>query len=385
MIAKSLRGVAAALLIGTATVAVTGLAVPQMAQAAGVRPEVGKPLQEAISLAKSGKGSAALAEVRKAESVSHLTSDERKLIEQTKQYVSVRTGNFSGGVTSKTMAQAKISADYNARRYREVVSTDQELLRKFGALDFKYQMVIASAYYQSGDYRGALRYLSGMGDSTQVLSLRMGAASKLGNKDIQNDVAEKLVLRGQTKYWSYLFAAADNMSGFKYPQTLGVLRVRSLTGYMRSANDYSNATQIAILLGFPQEALSIEQTGFDKKVLSDARQQRLLKKAQELATQQKKDLPSIAKQAHADKTGDSLVNLGEIYWGIGRYQDAVDAVQAGLAKGGVKDTNHAQIVLGMGYTGLKKTSLAVRAFRKVKNSKQQEEVARLWSIYARSH
>ena len=385
MIAKSLRGVAAALLIGTAAVAVTGLTAPQMAQAAGVRPEVGKPLQEAISLAKSGKGSAAMAKVREAEGVGHLTAGERKLIDQTKQYVSVQTGNFSGGVTSRTMAQAKISADYNARRYREVVTTDQDLLRKFGALDFKYQMVIASAYYQSGDYRGALRYLSGMGDSPQVLSLRMGAAAKLGDTRTQSRVAESLVLKGQTKYWNYLFAAADNMNGFKYPQTLGVLRLRALTGYMRNANDYSNATQIAILLGFPQEALAIEQSGFDKKVLSDARQQRLLKKAQELAGQQQKNLPNIARQAQADKTGESLVKLGETYWGIGRYQDAVDAVQAGLSRGGVKDANHAQIVLGMAYTGLKKTALAVRAFNKVRNSDQQEEVARLWSIYARSH
>ncbi len=57
MIAKSLRGIAAAFLIGTASVAVATVATVGVAQAAGVRAEVGKPLQEALSLAKAGKGS----------------------------------------------------------------------------------------------------------------------------------------------------------------------------------------------------------------------------------------------------------------------------------------------------------------------------------------
>ena len=70
MIANSMRGLAAALLIGTATVAAAGMSTVGVAQAAGVRSAVGKPLQEAISLAKAGNGSAALAKVQRGRSMS---------------------------------------------------------------------------------------------------------------------------------------------------------------------------------------------------------------------------------------------------------------------------------------------------------------------------
>ena len=134
---------------------------------------------------------------------------------------------------------------------------------------------------------------------------------------------------------------------------------------------------------FPQEGAAIEQKGFDDKVLSDQRQQRLLQQAKMRAAQQAKQMDQIAKQAHSAKTGDQLVKLGEIYWGIGRYQDAADAVEAGI-KRGVKDDNTAQIILGMAYTGLKKTSQATRAFSKVKGDDKAEAIARLWSVYART-
>ena len=383
MIAKSLRGVAAAFLIGTASVAVATVATVGVAQAAGVRAEVGKPLQEALKLAKDGKGSAALAEVRKAEGVSHLTAEERKVIDQTKQYVMVKTGDFSGGVTNATTAKAKFAHDYSSRRYHDVVTTDAQLLKKFGAFDGQSELLVAQAYYEMGQYRTAYDLLQRMGSSDQVISLRMAAASKMGNSAAVGSAAEELVLKGQKKYWPYLFTAADNTRGLNDEDSLGIYRVRMLTGFMRNGDDYSNATQIAILLNYPQEAARIEQAGFDAKVLSGTRQERLLARAKESGAQQEKQMDALAKQAHAAKTGDPLVKLAETYWGIGKYQDALDAAQEGVKKG-VKDTDQAQMVIGMAYTGLKKGSQAVRAFRKITDPKVKA-VANLWSVYARTH
>lgn len=380
MITKSLRGIATALLIGTAAVAAASLSTTTVAEAAGVRPEVGKPLQDAIALANAGKGAAALAKVKEAEAVSGLTAAEKQVIGQTREFVQAKTGDFSGGVTNAASAQGKFAADYNARRYGEVISTDAELLRKYNVLDFKSQLIVAQAYYLSGDYRGAIRYLNNMGDSDAVLTLKMAAASKIGDNDAQREAAESLVLRGQSKYWPYLLTAADNTPGLSDAQTYGIYRIRFLTGQMRSANDYSNAAQLAILLDVPQEAVMIEQKGFEAKVLSDSRQQRLLKQAQSLAAAQAAGLDKAAKAA---KTGNQLIKLAEVYYSMGRYQDAVDAAEAAVSKG-VNDAGQAQIVLGMAYFGAKKSPQAVRAFAKVKDDPKAAVVARLWSVYART-
>jgi len=45
---------------------------------------------------------------------------------------------------------------------------------------------------------------------------------------------------------------------------------------------------------------------------------------------------------------DALVKLGESQWGIGKGQDTVKLVQAGIQKG-VSDKDNAEIRLGMGY------------------------------------
>lgn len=384
MISKSLRGIATALLIGTAAVSAISLSAVGVAEAAGVRPEVGKPLQEAIGLAKDGKGSAALAKVKQAENVSNLTAAEKQTIAQTREYVSAKTGNFSGGVTNATTAKAKFAADYNAGRYRDVVSTDAELLKKYGSLDFQSQLIVAQAYYLLRDYSSALRYLNGLGDGDTVLSLKLNIASRLGDARTQSEVAERLVLKGQPRYWPYLLSAAGNTPGLTDPQRFDIYRIRLLTGQMRNAGDYSDATQLAILLDLPREGLAIQQKGFDGKLLSGERQQRLLDQAKKLTAAQAAQLPAFVKQAQAAKTGDALVKLGGIYRSMGRYDDAIGTIEAGIAKG-VKDPDDAQIRLGLAYLDAKKTSQAMHAFNSVKSDAKAKMDARLWSVYVRSH
>src|SRR4051812_49393295 len=89
MFRNRLRAFSTALVLGTACVTLTGLVTVMPAEAA-VRPAVGKPLQEAKSLAAAGNYSAAMARVREAQSVGGLTGEERSVINQMSQYISVK-------------------------------------------------------------------------------------------------------------------------------------------------------------------------------------------------------------------------------------------------------------------------------------------------------
>jgi hypothetical protein len=92
MNSKFLRAVGMALLLGSAAMLPPVAPLVSTAQAATARPAVGKPLQEAVSLANAGKGAAAMAKVHEAESVSKLTGSEQSLIAQTKQFIAAKTG-----------------------------------------------------------------------------------------------------------------------------------------------------------------------------------------------------------------------------------------------------------------------------------------------------
>ena len=77
-----------------------------------------------------------------------------------------------------------------------------------------------------------------------------------------------------------------------------------------------------------------------------------------------------------------MVKLGEDLWGQGNAKDAIDLIQAGIAKDKT-DVNDAQIRLGMAYLGAGQKEAAQHAFAKVKDDPKAVMIAHLWALYAR--
>jgi len=372
MTSNNIRAFAAALLLSVGTVAVSGAVFMTQAEAAA-RPAVGKLLQQAIDLAKSGSTGAANSKVQQAEGVGGLTSGDQQAIEQVKSFINAKSG--SGATGSK----AKFAQDYNAGHYAAVVGADADELRKAGQYDGQSQLIVAQAYYLMGNYPEAIRMLKGMsGDAAQ--SLLMAAAAKSGDTAAEQQAAEHLILGGQTKYWTYELAAADGTRGLTDHETLDIARLRLLTGNMRSAEDYQLGAELSLQFGLSAEAANFAQKGVDAKMLTDQRSQRLVGMAQAGAA---KDVATIAAQAAAAKTGDAMVKLGEKYTGMGRAQDAITIIQAGIQKG-VTDAADAQMRLGQAQFAAGQKDAAIRTFGAVKGDAKQTMIAHIWSVYART-
>jgi hypothetical protein len=380
MNSKILRAVGVAFLLSGAAMLPPAGSFVGTAQAASARPAVGKPLQQAVALANAGKGAAAMAKVHEAESVSKLTGAEQSLIAQTKQFIAAKTG--AGG--SSLGCKAKFATDYNAGRYKDVVGADAACLRKSGGLDSSSQVIVAQAYYLMGDYPTAIKLLRGLGNSDQVLSLLMSAAAKSGDTETEGLVAERLILQGQSKYWTYMLAAADRAPKLTDHFNLDIYRVRYLTGNMRNAEDYELLTELALEFHFPAEALTVAQKGFADKKLHGDRDARLLAKAQTEAAKDAANLANMQKKASAAKTGDDLVSYGENLWGRGQYDDAVNAIQAGIKKGSLGKPEEAQLSLGIAQLSAGHKDEALKTFGAVKGTPAAETVAHLWTVYARS-
>ena len=375
MVSQHFRAIAAALLLTTAGVATGVVATTTVAEAAA-RPQVGKLLQQAIDLAKSGSTGAANAKVQQAEAVAGLTPGDQQAIAQVKSFIAAKSG------TGATGSKAKFAADYNAGRYQQVVGPDADELRKAGQYDANSQLIVAQAYYLMGNYAQAIKLLSGMGGDT-AQSLLMSAAAKSGDTVAEQKAAERLILNGQPKYWTYMLAGADATRGLTDHETLDITRVRLLTGNMRSAEDYQLAAELAIQYGLPTEASAIVKKGVDAKLLLDARSQRLVGLAQANAAKDAANLPNLMKTANAQKNGDLLVKLGENLTGMGKTQDAINAIQAGIKKG-VTDPNDAQMRLGHAYLAAGQKDDALHAFNSVKGDPKAEMVAHIWSLYTRT-
>ena len=386
----NLRGPLLALLVATGFAGAGSLCMPIAAQAAGVRPQVGKPLQAAIALANGGNASAANAKVREAESVGGLTSSEQQAISQTKQFIAAKTGNFAGGGGSSTAARAKFAADYNAGRYSAVTGEDVQLLRKYGSFSYDDQIIVAQAYYLSGRAEQAVSLLrsltSGSHASEPALKLLYSAAYKAGDSDAMRTALFSLVsVYNRPEYWSNLLQVSESAKGLKDHQTLDLYRLRLLTGSMKKPDDYTTAAEMALEFGSATEAANIVQKGLDAKVLSGDRALKLMNTAKAQAAADAANFAKTSAAAAKDKTGDDLVKLGEELWGAGRAQDAIGLIQQGIQKG-VTDKGNAQIRLGLAYLGAGQKPAAIAAFNAVpKEDTNNAMMAHLWAIYARAH
>ncbi len=380
MIAKKLRAVATALVIGMAA-----LAASSMPADAALRSVVGKPLQEAQSLAASGNYSAAMAKVRQAEGVAGLTAEEAKTVKQMKDYITVKSGAAGGPVDSAVGAQAKFSADYNAGRYREVIS-DEELLRKYNVLNANSMVVIAQAYYQLGQYKECVTYAANHASAGADMLKRGGlCAFKAGDDALSLEMAEKLVAVSPTpENWAQLLGQAERAKGLSDAQTVDIYRLKLLTGNMKGADDYFTLAQLLIAARLPAEADQVVQKGQAAKLLVDARAQRLIGLVKQ---SQAADAANFAKtQAAAQKApaGDELIKVGEDLTGMGKFGEAITAIQAGIGKG-VKDVDNAQIRLAVALASNKQKPQALAALEKAKTTPNGKLVAHMWAAFIKAH
>lgn len=379
MIAKKFRAVATALVLGTAAMAVATTPAD-----AAMRSSVGKPLQEAVSLAKSGNYTAAYAKVKQAEAVGGLSAEESKGVNQMKEYLAAASGGAVGGDT-KIGAMAKFNADWNARRYRDVIA-DEDNLRRNGALSAQSMVVIAQAYENLGDYKGCMRYADSHASAgSEMVKRGMLCAFKDGNDGAALQLALKLVAQSPTpENWGQLLKQAEHMKQLSDPQTLDIYRLKLLTGNLKGADEYFMLSQMLIAARIMNEGAATVDKGVQAKLLVDQRAQRLAAMAKQNAAAENAGIDKALAAAKKQKTGDDLIKVGEQLTGMGRYADAVGAIQDGIAKG-VKDLDNAEVRLAVALFNNKQKPQALAALGKVGKTPNGKTIAKMWELYIRSH
>jgi tetratricopeptide (TPR) repeat protein len=94
----------------------------------------------------------------------------------------------------------------------------------------------------------------------------------------------------------------------------------------------------------------------------------------------RKELATADKALAAANTGNEMVAMGKLFFSVGEYAKAADAIQKGLAKGGVTDTDDANALLGIAHARSSRYPEALAAFGAIRDAKLNE-VARLWKLY----
>jgi len=267
--------------------------------------------------------------------------------------------------------------------------------------DADTQVLVAQAYYLSGDNKNAVRVMNDLMASIeqrgnvpkeQQLLLVRAACDKVNDNACVSRVYEKLVSNyPKTEYWQNLMRSL-RQGDTDDIQKLNVMRLAVEVKVMKQADEYKEMAQLALDEKLAGEAQKVLEEGFAKKVFTDQREidvnTRLLKKAQASAATEKAALAQNEAAARAATTGDADVKVGAQYLAFGDAAKAVEALQRGISKGNIakgdpkekQKVDEAALLLGIAHLRNGNVGEAAKAFRSVKLDPTMVRIAKLWLL-----
>jgi tetratricopeptide (TPR) repeat protein len=408
------RSIALALTLAMGTVSGAALLTATTAQAAEpankvTTKAVAEPLKKAQEAMKNKQWDAALTEIKKAQASEKKTPFEAYQIDEFLSYVLVQQKKFAEATPvfermlnsgfmpaeqvddrTKTVAQLH----FQNKDYKKAVEWGKKYLEKHPG-DEAISVLVGQSYYVQNDYKNAAATMMGVATAAEKggrtpqenwLQIVLSSHFKLDNKDGVAEALKKLVrYYPKPEYWENLLDIYRRKNNGDRV-TLGFYRLMNDVGTLKQADDYMETAQLAMDAGVPGEAQAIMEKGVQNGTLksddktAQGRYDRLLAGAKKSATTDKSQLPQLAKEAEKATQGQAYVALGQAYLSYGMYDEAIDALKKGIAKGGVTDIDEAQVSLGIAYLRKGQKDLARQAFKAVKAESKWHDLAELWEI-----
>ena len=374
---------------------------------AQVRPEVGRPLQQAADLLKNNRAKEALAKVREAEAVPNRTPAENLTIDRMRGAAAARAGDPQTAIKSfeAVLASGRLSGAEQGQMTEQIAYQYAQLkdwprTREWaakarampGTNGAELDKLLAFVNAQSGDFAAVARDAQAAVEAAEKAGRRPDEADLLrladalrrtGNTAGQTAVLEKLITHyPKREYWQIVLGRVQAKPGFSQRLAVDVLRLKRQTKTLDSADEYVELTQLLLQDGQAAEARAVVDEGFGAGLLGKGeqaeRQQRLRALATQRATSAAADLASAEQGLADDKSGDTLVRIGMGYSGLGQHDKAVALIQQGIKKGGLRQPQQAQLHLGIALARAGQKDRAAQAFRAVGGTDGAAELARLW-------
>ena len=374
-----------------------------------VRPEVGKPLQAAIDLLKQRRGKEALAQAKAAQAVADKTPYETYLVTRVLGQAAAAAGDnatAASALENAANSSAAPAADrlqllaaaagqyYALKEYGKAANVATRYFQ-YGGTDKAIRTVYVQSLYLGGNYGAAARELAQdveneerTGKNPPEEQLQLLANAYLQSKDTAGygRTMERLVaLYPKRDYWVSVIDNVTRRSGFNERLQIDVARLKLDVGTMRSANEYLEFAQLALIEGFPMEASRIIDKGYQAGALGTGPEAERHKRLRDLAAKNlAADRKAVAEAEKADpagKDGKTLFNDGFNLVLHGKNEKGFALMQQGMkAGGGFRRPDHAKLQLGYAYHLAGQNANALEMFKTVQGTDGAAALARLWVI-----
>jgi hypothetical protein len=375
--------------------------------------KVAKILQPAQEMLKSKNYTGALAKVHEAQALADKTPFDQYTIDEFGCAASAGAANYAEAAKfceaklndTAFMPEAEVPAlvrslitiNYQLKNYDKTIEFATRAV-KGGFATEETKAVLGQTYYLKGDWKDTLATENGIVDSEikagqlpkdQQLGLILNSCIKLEDQACQEHALEKFVTYyPKPEYWTFLLQRVRASTSGNDATTLQVYRLMLDTDTLKEAGDYNEAAQLALDAGSTGEAQKILEKGFAANAFADQRSKdrntRLLESVKKSAATDQPTLPKQEKDADAAPTGSKNVALGLAYYGYGQNDKAIDEIQKGITKGGLKNEADAHLLLGIVQLKAGHKDDAMKSFKAVKGDPTLERLANLWTLRARS-
>ena len=406
---NTLRAAYVAALMSTAALAGAMTLTSPAALAAGptVGKAVGAQLQTAQKAMQAGDWQGALAATKAAQAVPDQNDYETYEINK---FLSIEYINLKDMPNATVAAEAAADSPglqdedkkdiyhnalllaVQAQQYQKAITYGQNL-EKLGPLDDTLNAMMAVAYYNLKDTANAQKYAqqsidaskaAGKQPNQNALEIMMSSQAKTNQGAAQATLEQIAVNYNNPTDWGQLIDLALSTKGIRSADAIFLFRLRVLTGAMKNPEDYTLTGSIAEQLGYPTEAVNAYQAGINAGKITSAQAGATFAKARTESAQDQRALSGIAAAAEKSKTGEQDVKLAEDYWGYGRYADVETAARRAIAKGGLKNPQEGQMMLGTALVAQGKYDEAQTTLAGVTSPPALAKAAHLWSLYAQA-
>jgi len=351
-----------------------------------------------------------LKNLEEAQAVLGLTPFDHKTIDELKAFAYIKLNNYkaaqqayedaiaTGAATPEEVGRytrAVFQISYSDKEYAKAIEYGKKLVDTDAANADTYA-IVTQAYYLQKDCKNAVVWAdksiayarkAGNVPAENLFLFKLQCAFDASDTPATIAALEDLIrLNGKADYWNKLlrFELQDEKDD---RMILMIYRVMYNTNSITQGSNYIEMAQLlADAPALPGEAEAVLEKGIASGLIPPDQKDRVTRLQtafKQRADVDRKDLPQFAAEAAKSGSGELSVKLGEVYYGVDDYQNAVAAISQGLQKGQVKHLDEAYVYLGLAQEKLKNIPEAKKAFGQLKTLPNlNPKILKLWQLYA---
>jgi hypothetical protein len=369
---------------------------------------IGTQMQAAQKALQAQQWAEALKNLDDAEGKSGITAFDKFKIHDLKGYAEVRLNKFKEAEADweAALESGLYAPEEKAQRIKALFRIAAQNQQYPKAIEYGKQVadspgvtpddlnVMAQIYYLQKDCKDTVIWAdkavaasrkAGEAPKENTYQFKLQCASDAGdNAGMEAALVDLIKLTNKTSYWN-TFLRLERQDERDDHNLLMIYRVMYNTNSMNADTDYIEMAQLLGDAALPGEAAAVLNKAMSTGVIKDEHKERttrLLKSLQDRADADKKGLPQQEAEAGKSAAGELSVKLGEVYYGFGDYQKAVDAIAQGLQKGNIKHQDEAYVYQALAYAQLKNYADAKKAIANLKSVPNiGPRVLKVWELY----